>query len=574
MATAAARTEILEVQLQALESEQTEMKKTITRTKEDERAAVARWKQAEKIIVDLTAEVERIEREHRMEKARAQNLMDRLGKRQVGDRKPGAFPSALVERTAMSQFMRDILAENNHLQSALSELRDMLLTSQEEVGALREQLMELGRIEGTGIPTPLSRELPADAGRLPVVSPTPELHFHHHVHKEKVIPRRVKRRGRAPLVLDPNRRSMTTSDIDSTPTTPGSARFQRWPQLPSHMRSSSGRGLLSFPGSPQSVSTFRDSSIFDREYGVDSTRPSTADTEWDSVSVQKFGDRSRRRPRDSTGGPPFSILYTEEILENLAEDESGGDVGERDEAKNLVSGCGNTHTDGQYESNGPPTDTCPPSPSRRSILRKSASHESLLVPASQMYHLSAPTASFNPTSPAAIAAAAASKDQAISAHNRSHSGASSAAYDHLHLLAGGNIRGKGLARANASGSSRSRWFGGWGWGSTPFGASFKVTAPSEDSETEGSSVATPTSGGKSPAVSIAGFRSKSTPAEAVLAGEMVSTGTSPARSVRSAKSSGGMTSAPVLSKPVPIAVYRSMVDEQLLRESMMESMQM
>jgi len=576
VATAAARTEILEAQLQALESEQTEMKKTITRTKEDERAAVARWKQAERIIVDLTAEVERIEREHRMEKARAQNLMDRLEKRQIGDRKTGAFPSALAERTAMSQFMRDILAENNHLQSALSELRDMLLTSQEEVGALREQLMELGRVEGEKTPTPLSRELPADAGRLAVVPSTPELHFHHHVHKEKVVPRRVKRRGRGPLALDSNRRSMTTPDIDSTPTTPGSARLQRWSQLSSHTRSSSGRGLLSFPGSPQSVSTFRDSSIFDRDYGVDSTRPSTADTEWDSVSVQKFGDRSRRRPRDSAGGPPFSILYTEEILENLAEDESGDDADERDEAENLVRGSGNVHTGGQCELNCPPTDTRPPSPSGRSILRKSASHESLLAPTSQMYHHFASTASFSPASPAAIAAAAASKDQAMSAHNRTRSGASSAAYNHLHLLAGGNIRGKG---ANTSGSSRNRWFGGWGWGATPspFRASFRVTAPSEDSETEGSSVATPTSGGRSPAVSIAGFRSKSTPAEAVLAGEMVSAGTSPARSVqsvKSTKSSSGVTSAPVASKPVPIAVYRSMVDEQFLRESIMESMQM
>lgn len=574
VATAAARTEILEAQLQALESEQTEMKKTITRTKEDERAAVARWKQAERIIVDLTAEVERIEREHRMEKARAQNLMDRLEKRQIGDRKTGTFPSALVERTAMSQFMRDILAENNHLQSALSELRDMLLTSQEEVGALREQLMELGRVEGTRTPTPLSRELPANAGSLPVVPPVPELHFHHHVHKEKVIPRRVKRKGRAPLALDPSRRSMTTPDIESTPTTPGSARLQRWSQLSGHTRSSSGRGLLSFPGSPQSVSTFRDPSIFDRDYGVDSTRPSTADTEWDSVSVQKFGDRSRRRPRDSIGGPPFSILYTEEIPENLAEDESCDDVDERGDTDNLVRGSANVHTGGQSELNGPLTDTRPPSSGGRSILRKSASHESLLVPASQMYRHSASTASFNPASPAAIAAAAASKDQAMSAHNRTCSGASSAAYNHLHLLAGGNIRGKGPARGNTSGSSRNGWFGGWGWGATPFGANFRVTAPSEDSETEGSSVATPMSGGRSPAVSIASFRSKSTPAEAVLAGEMVSAGTSPARSVqsvRSAKSSGGV---PAASKPVPIAVYRSMVDEQFLRESIMESMQM
>ncbi|RPB20856.1 hypothetical protein L211DRAFT_892480 [Terfezia boudieri ATCC MYA-4762] len=150
-------------------------------------------------------------------------------------------------------------------------------------------------------PTPLSRELPADAGRLAVVPPAPELHFHHHVHKEKVAPRRVKRRGRAPLTLDPSRRSMTTPVIDSTPTTPASARFQRWY-----------------------------SSIVDGDYGVDSTRSSTADVEWDSVSVQKFGDRSRRKPRNSAGRSPFSILDTEEIPENLAEDESDDDADEHE----------------------------------------------------------------------------------------------------------------------------------------------------------------------------------------------------------------------------------------------------
>lgn len=577
MATAAARTEILEAQLQALENEQAEMKKVIKRTKEDERAAVARWKQAERIIADLTAEVERIEREHRMEKARAQNLMERLEKRQIGDRNPGTLPTALAERTAMSQFMRDILAENNHLQSALAELRDMLLTSQEEVGALREQLLQSGGLGGTCTPTPLSRELPIDAGRLPLgVTPAPELHFHHHVHKEKVVPRRVKRRSKAPMALDPNRRSMTTpSDVPSSPTTPGSARLHRWSQLSSHTRSSSGRGLLSFPSSPQSVSTFRDSSIFDRDYGVDSTRPSTADTEWDSGSVQKFSDRMRRRPRDSTGGPPFSILYTEEIPENLAEDESDDNIDEDEEDEEMDSN-GKVKGDAQFDLNGTPNITCPASPGARSMLRKSASHESLLVPASSMY-LSSTMASFKPTSPAAIAAAAASKEQAMSAHTHNRDGASSAAYNHLHLLAGGNIRGKGLVRSNTSGSSRGRWFGGWGWGATPFGASFKLTAPSEESETDASSVTTPTSGARSPAVSIAGFRSKGTPAEALLASEGVSAGTSPARSVQSTKSgrsNGGMTSVPAPSRPVPISVYRSMVDEQLLRETMMESMQM
>ena len=532
VATAAARTEILEVQLQALEEEQAEMRKVISRTKEDERAAVARWKQAERVIADLTLEVERIEREHRMEKARAQNLMERLEKRQVGDRRVGTFPSVLAERTAMSQFMRDILAENTHLQGALSELRDMLCMSQEEVGALREQLLQSGDFDGVGAMVPLSRELPTDNGRLPLaVPPPPELHFHHHVHKEKLVPRRVKqRKSKVPLTLEASGGGVEAPGRGPlTPTTPSSARLQRWSH---HTRNSSGRGILSFPGSPQSVSTFRDSSVFDRTFEVDSTRPSTADTEWDSAFMQKFGDRSRRRPRDSTGGPPFSILYTEEIPENPAEeasDEIGGgglDHHSRDDE--------DEHSGAQYNATRSPTDTRSPSPGAHSMLRKSASHESLLVPTSSIYPPSLATASFNPASPAALAAAAASKDQAISSQVGHTRRGSSIAYKHLHLLAGGNIRGKNPTGSSNAGSPRSgRWFGGWGWNGTPFRTSSTVTEQSETSETDASN--TPSAGTKN-------------------RGE-----------IRKEVGAG-----PVMSKPVPIMAYRNIVEEQIMRESLMD----
>ncbi|KAF8427965.1 hypothetical protein BGX38DRAFT_1278641 [Terfezia claveryi] len=262
-----------------MEGEQTEMNKTITRTKEDERAAV---KQAERIIFGKS--VEKV----------SSVSTDRIPE-------DWSVPVGVSGEEGNVAVMRDILAENNHLQSALSELRDMLLTSQEEVGALREQLMDLGRVHRRRNDTDTLEQ--GGACRY---------------WKEKVVPRRVKRRGRTRLTLDPSRRGMTTPDIDSTPITPASARFQRWSQLSSHTGSSSGRGLLSFPGSPQSVSTFRDSSIFNRDYGMDSTRPGMANTEWDFESVQKFSDRSRRRPRDSAGGLLFSVLYTEEFTENLS----------------------------------------------------------------------------------------------------------------------------------------------------------------------------------------------------------------------------------------------------------------
>ncbi|KAF8474292.1 hypothetical protein BDZ91DRAFT_714000 [Kalaharituber pfeilii] len=577
VSAAAAKAQIFETQLSALESEQIELKKLVSKTKEDEKAAVARWRQAERTISELTAEVERIEREHRMEKARAQNLMDRLEKRQLAERRNGTMPSALAERTAISQFMRDILAENNRLQTGLAELRDMLLASQEEVGELREQLLQFTNVEGGEAQVPLSRELSTDISRLPLGIPAvkPELHFHHHVHKEKSITRRVKRRGRNGLTLDHPRRSTESQGTDPmTPTTPASMQQHRWSQYSNHTRSTSGRGFPS-SGSPQSISTFRDSSIFDRSFDVDSTRPSTADTEWDSASVQKFGGKNRRSPRESTGGPPFSFLYTEEIPENPAEDEAGAEYEEDETEGNsapnncLVEGHEN------YEEEHTRTNTRSSSPGARSMLRKSASHESLLVPAHSTYHVPLVPASFNPTSPAAIAAAAASKAQAMSSRGGSSGNGDSAAYHHL-LLAGGSIRGKGLARSK---TSKMGWFGGWGWGATPFGSYRRLTSTEDSSETD-SIIPTPSSSGaKSPAISIASLNGKSAPAPVVLAadGAAISTGTSPAKSVYSARGGNhgsSPISRPVESKPVPIALYKSIVEEQLLQESLMESMQM
>ncbi|KAF8471092.1 hypothetical protein BDZ91DRAFT_717664 [Kalaharituber pfeilii] len=521
VSAAAAKAQIFETQLSALESEQIELKKLVSKTKEDEKAAVARWRQAERTISELTAE--------------------------------------------------DILAENNRLQTGLAELRDMLLASQEEVGELREQLLQFTNVKGGEAQVPLSRELSTDISRLPLGIPAvkPELHFHHHVHKETSITRRVKRRGRNGLTLDHPRRSTESQGTDPmTPTTPASMQQHR-SQYSNHTRSSSGRGFPS-SGSPQSISTFRDSSIFDRSFDVDSTRPSTADTEWDSASVQKFGGKNRRSPRESTGGPPFSFLYTEEIPENPAEDEAGAEYEEDETEGNSAPNNCLVEGDENYEEEHTRTNTRSSSPGARSMLRKSASHESLLVPAHSTYHVPLVPASFNPTSPAAIAAAAALKAQAMSSRGGSSGNGDSAAYHHL-LLAGGSIRGKGLARSK---TSKMGWFGGWGWGATP-----------ENSSETDSIIPTPSSSGakspaiSSPAISIASLNGKSAPAPVVLAadGAAISTGTSPAKSVYSARGGNhgsSPISRPVESKPVPIALYRCIVEEQLLQESLMRSMQM
>ncbi|KAI5811448.1 hypothetical protein DFH27DRAFT_605552 [Peziza echinospora] len=653
VAHAAARTEILEAQLLALESEQTELRRNYIRTKEDERAAVARWRQAERQIQELSLEVERIEREHRMEKARAQNLVDRLEKRNIGGGSHGGlhggrdFPSALQERTAMSHFMRDILAENNQLQAGLVELRDMLLTSQEEVVVLREQLLQFSRAEGGAggggaagardVPVPLSRELlpsemeAAAAARSPLglaiggMTPVaPELHFHHHIHKEKPVIRRAKRRGvRTSYTPDFSRRSVDGGSTQGVTTPTTRPPHHRWSQ---YSQASSGRAAGSFPGSPTSISTYnRDSSIFDRSFEGESTRPSTADTElWDSPSAVggRFGHhhgRSKRSPRDSTGGPPFSILYTEEILENLREDEDDCDEEEEEgyEEEEEESRMQQQQGGGEHhqEENTTTIATTPiiraPSPSSRSIrLRKSASHESLLVASSSMYPLSPSMnnkmTSFSPTSPAAIASAAASKTHAGAA-SRSSSGShnnqasSSAAYNHL-LLAGGSIRGRGGGLPQQDGpGGKAGWFGRWGTG---WAAGFRVPgvgvltpqqySTSEEEEgdsttttntTTTSATMTPVSSvaSRSPAVSIrslGGFVRKgkmvAVPAvpPAMSGGGGSSVATNSGSTSTSFIGKNGFLSAGKGETLTPLAVYKSMVDEQLLKESLMESLQM
>lgn len=559
MTTAAAKTEVLEAQLYALENEQAELRKLLNCSKEGERLAVARWKKAERSLSEMVEQLERMEREHRMEKARAQNLLDRLEKRQLADRKSG-LPSALVERTAMSQFMKEVLAENNHLQSGIAELRDMLIVSQEEVCALREQLMlGIGKTENDD-GTPLSRELLAERLQtlgLPTVAP--ELHFHHHYHKEKGIRRMKKRRG---VALPEHLRHASKGSIDGTsaPMSPGpSGRTQRWSQISNHTRSSSGR-VPSYSSSPQSTFTWRDSLIFDRSTGPDSTRPSTPDSEYDvPITPNKTSGRYSRHRAQGSINPPFSILYTDDIPEENGEED--GSLTE-DTTQEMMPAR-------------------PQSSAARSILRRSASHESLLSPTaidspSSHFPVSPAIASFKPVSPLAMAST--SPNSIVASHKPTSQGGSgsSVAYNHL-LLAGGAIRGKSPRTSLGSSVSKAGWLWSWGTsmvrGESSAGNSSAGTSPSKTPAPVDMNDTTPTAssvGGAFPTKK----RMNTFPIGTATPSTATAT-TSATASIKSTVNTADTTPVGTMSKNStvqPIA-YRSFADQDLLRESLMEGFQ-
>src|SRR5204862_2144730 len=120
----AARTEILEAQLSFLESEQEDLRRTLATTQDEERSAVARWQKCERLAAELTEQLNRIENEYMLEKMRSQKLMHRLEQRKSV--REYSYPSANLDRVAVSNFMKEILQDNQQLQAGTSELRQML----------------------------------------------------------------------------------------------------------------------------------------------------------------------------------------------------------------------------------------------------------------------------------------------------------------------------------------------------------------------------------------------------------------------------------------------------------------
>lgn len=313
LTVAATRAADLEAQLAIMETEQSRLQESLASAHEDEKSAVQRWRQAETTLRDLHDQVDRIEKEAREERERHTELVQRMERKRAVEREldnaagrlKGAAAASELNRNpgrtnVVSRFVKDILQDNANLQVGIMELRDMLQSSNEEVQNLREQVIShqpLAGIEEEGhveqrSSTTLSEELEAKEER----RVSREFHIHHHYHtptlatkKDKgSLNRRVKKRRPAfaspggmhsgTRSLSPRRAlhrsqssgsSMSTILSQTSVSIPPHASSRRW-SLQSHAADS-------LASSPQSA--FRTSSIFDRiDRGADFSQPTSPES--------------------------------------------------------------------------------------------------------------------------------------------------------------------------------------------------------------------------------------------------------------------------------------------------------
>lgn len=302
----------LERQVAILEEEQLVLRTTINRTQEEARTTTYRWKQAERGLSSLQEQLERMEKESKEERERHVEVMGRLERQRAVEKElntaAGRLKGAAAAKSmtdsrgssnVVSHFVRDLLQDNANLQVGMAELREMLLSSNDEIQMLREQLMyhqPVGTDE-QGALTTLQAELESKEEPTSPQAPrvSQELHIHHHyhvAHKPETRKARKRRQGITPGVFTPPVFSAPGSPVAS------SGRFQRG-ALPGPLLSpppiSAGSGTTrwsldgqgefmpsSAPSSPRS--TNRDS-VFDRVSGLQSpASPASPATSVDPVS--------------------------------------------------------------------------------------------------------------------------------------------------------------------------------------------------------------------------------------------------------------------------------------------------
>ncbi|KAH8601971.1 hypothetical protein B0O99DRAFT_607854 [Bisporella sp. PMI_857] len=314
----ASRTHDLEAQMAALEQEQEVLQKTIVTTAAEERSAIQRWKRAERHLLDLQDQLERIEREAKEERERHVEVLGRMERQRAVERELDTAAGRLKGAAAMtgnrngsnvvSHFVKDILQDNANLQLGIVELREMLMNSNDEVQSLREQLLMhqpvLDRDNESGPPT-LKAELAPKEPESEAKVISQALHIHHHYHAPKKEEVRRPKKKRTPIntaIFTPPRNMSprtsarghdTASAILSqtsvtipTPVTP----TNRWSMQSGQM---SDFAPSSVPSSPQSM--YRHSGLFDKGFDLDSSRPTSPGSSVDPMSPQFVPNRHRKR---------------------------------------------------------------------------------------------------------------------------------------------------------------------------------------------------------------------------------------------------------------------------------------
>ncbi|KAK4459709.1 hypothetical protein QBC42DRAFT_340134 [Cladorrhinum samala] len=205
---AAERAAALERQIQLLEEKQDSLQATVVRTKEEARTTMHRWRQAEKELSNLQAQLERMEKEAKEERERHVDIVSRMERQRnmekelntaAGRLKGAAAVKSITDSKAsggvVSHFVRDLLQDNANLQLGIAELREMLVSSNDEIQMLREQLLchQPAEVPVAGPSEPIqdsasTKTLRAELEESQPTSPQAgskvphEVHVHHHYH--------------------------------------------------------------------------------------------------------------------------------------------------------------------------------------------------------------------------------------------------------------------------------------------------------------------------------------------------------------------------------------------------------
>ncbi|TDZ24946.1 hypothetical protein Cob_v002040 [Colletotrichum orbiculare MAFF 240422] len=215
--SAAARAAEMERHIALLEQEQLRLQNTLVTTESEARTAMHRWRKAEKGISDLQEQLERMEQEALEERERHAEVLGRMERQRemekelcaAAERLKGAAAARSITAgkpptNVVSHFVRDLLQDNANLQLGMAELREMLVNSNDEIQALRDQLVyhQPVNAEDTNPTSTLRAELGPDVTEL-TQHISQELHIHHHYHvAEKTKPKK-KRHSLHPTIFSP-----------------------------------------------------------------------------------------------------------------------------------------------------------------------------------------------------------------------------------------------------------------------------------------------------------------------------------------------------------------------------------
>lgn len=192
-----ARAESLERQIAFLEQEQEQLQTTLSSKQDEARSSMARWQRAERGIIDLQVQLEKMEQESKEERERHAEVMGRMEKQRELEKELNTAASRLKGAAAaktmtggngsnvVSHFVRDLLVDNTTLQQNIVELREMLMNSNDEIQALREELMYHQPADDLDINSAPSLRAELETKKSPERAPpavSQELHIHHHYH--------------------------------------------------------------------------------------------------------------------------------------------------------------------------------------------------------------------------------------------------------------------------------------------------------------------------------------------------------------------------------------------------------